>query len=488
MTNLPAELLSSLDGLPGFDRTTFESVHAAGGQVTSIRVNPAKWDIDPAVEGVAGWFESGRVKPGDRDAGRERVLEVGVQGVPWSSYGYYLQERPSFTFDPFFHAGAYYVQEASSMFLEQALRQTTDLSRPLRVLDLCAAPGGKSTLLQSLLSAGSLLVSNEVIRNRANILEENIIKWGGAGVVVTSNDPHDLGRLENYFDVILVDAPCSGSGLFRREPEAVKEWSMDNVRLCAQRQRRILADSWPALRQDGLLIYSTCSYSREENEDVADWIVEELGAMGCRLEGAPGWKIVETEGRTGAYGYRFYPDKLRGEGLYMACLRKSGGAAFAASRKKGGAERRKGVSDRLPRKDEERLKSWVRDDLGLAYFYHSEFVYAIPEGLLPEISVLQSACYLKRAGIPIGKWSVKEFIPRHDLAMSTLIHPGLPFVSLSREQALSYLRKDELAVETDHRGWMLVQFGGMNLGWIKTLPGRINNYYPKEWRILRREP
>ncbi len=460
MTNLPAELLSSLDGLPGFDRTTFESVHAAGGQVTSIRVNPAK--------------------PGDRHAGCERV--------PWSSYGYYLPERPSFTFDPVFHAGAYYVQEASSMFLEQALRQTTDLLRPLRVLDLCAAPGGKSTLLQSFLSAGSLLVSNEVIRNRANILEENIIKWGGAGVVVTSNDPHDLGRLENYFDVILVDAPCSGSGLFRREPEAVKEWSMDNVRLCAQRQRRILADSWPALRQDGLLIYSTCSYSREENEDIADWIVEELGAMGCRLEGAPGWKIVETEGRTGAYGYRFYPDKLQGEGLYMACLRKSGGAAFAASRKKGGVERRKGAPDRLPRKDEERLKSWVRDDLGLAYFYHSGFVHAIPEGLLPEISVLQSACYLKRAGIPLGKWSVKEFIPGHDLAMSTLIHPGLPFVSLSREQALSYLRKDELAVETDHRGWMLVQFGGMNLGWIKTLPGRINNYYPKEWRILRREP
>jgi 16S rRNA C967 or C1407 C5-methylase (RsmB/RsmF family)/NOL1/NOP2/fmu family ribosome biogenesis protein len=461
MMNLPVEFLSSLAGVPGFDRTAFEAVHADGVQVTSVRVNPAKWD-----EGVYSRFER----------------------VPWSFYGYYLPERPFFTFDPLFHAGAYYVQEASSMFIEQALRQMTDLSRPLRVLDLCAAPGGKSTLLQSLLSADSLLVSNEVIRNRANILQENMVKWGGANVVVTSNDPHDLGRLENYFDMIVVDAPCSGSGLFRREPEAVQEWSMDNIRLCSRRQQRILADSWPSLRQDGLLIYSTCSYSREENEDILDWMLEDLGATGCRLVVAPEWKIVETTGRRGAYGYRFYPDRVRGEGLYMACLRKVGGAAFVSSRKKGGAERRKGAPDRLPKKDEERLRDWVRDRRGLAYFYHSGFVYAIPEGLLPEISVLQSACYLKRAGVALGRWSAKEFIPEHDLALSTLVHPELPFLSLSREQALSYLRKDELAVETDHRGWMLVQYSGLNLGWIKALPGRINNYYPKEWRILRREP
>jgi NOL1/NOP2/fmu family ribosome biogenesis protein len=174
----------------------------------------------------------------------------------------------------------------------------------------------------------------------------------------------------------------------------------------------------------------------------------------------------------------------------MACLRKAGGAAFVSSREKGGTERRKGAPNRLPKKDEERLRDWVRVDRGpgLAYFYHSEFVYAIPEGLLAEISVLQSACYLKRAGVPLGRWSVKEFIPEHDLALSKLVHPELPFLSLSREQALSYLRKDELAVETDHRGWMLVQYAGLNLGWIKALPGRINNYYPKEWRILRREP
>jgi len=462
MTNLPVELLRSLEGLPWFDRGAFEAVHAGGEQVTSIRLNPGK-------RGEAGVCH--RADGGGPGVGR----------VPWSSCGYYLPERPSFTFDPLFHGGAYYVQEASSMFLEQALRQTTDLSRPLKVLDLCAAPGGKSTLLQSLLSGDSLLVSNEVIRNRVNVLRENMVKWGGAGVVVTSSDPNDLGRLENYFDVIVADAPCSGSGLFRREPEAAQEWSPDHVQLCSQRQQRILADCWPALRRDGLLIYSTCSYSREENEDILDWMVKDLGATGCRLEINPEWKIAETNGRSGAYGYRFYPDKVRGEGLFVACVRKMDGGTFAGSRTKVSVER-------VSRGDVERLRSWVRPDRGLAYFRHGEVIHAIPESLLGELSVLQSACYLRRAGVPLGKLAVKEFIPEHDLAMSMAVHPELPALAVSREQALAYLRKDELMIGHDHRGWMLVQYAGLNLGWIKALPGRINNYYPKEWRILRREP
>ncbi|HTR27694.1 MAG TPA: hypothetical protein VMH27_00390 [Puia sp.] len=453
MTSLPEDLLRSLEGLPGFNRDAFEAIHTAGPPVTSVRVNPGK---------RAGEF-------------------AGAVPVPWSSWGFYLPHRPSFTFDPFFHAGAYYVQEASGMFLEQAMRQAADLARPLRVLDLCAAPGGKSTLLQSLLSRESLLVSNEVIRGRVNILQENVVKWGAANVVVTSNDPHDMGRLENYFDVLVVDAPCSGSGLFRREPEAIREWSPDNVRLCYQRQRRILADSWPALRKDGLLIYSTCAYSREENEDIVDWLVEDLGAITCRLRVRAEWMIVETAGRTGASGYRFYPDRLRGEGLFMACLRKTDGGAFAAPRKKGNVER-------VPGKDLERITGWVSGSTGLANFYHQDLIHVIPEELIADLSVLRSACYLRRAGIPIGKLSPKEFIPEHDLAMSTLVAPGLPSIPLTREQALSYLRKEELPPVSDHRGWMLVQYEGLNLGWIKALPGRINNYYPKEWRILRREP
>jgi 16S rRNA C967 or C1407 C5-methylase (RsmB/RsmF family)/NOL1/NOP2/fmu family ribosome biogenesis protein len=457
MTVLPDDLLRSLDGAPGFDRGAFEAVHANGSQVTSVRVNPGKVKAE-STGPIWGWTP-----------------------VPWSSYGYYLPERPSFTFDPLFHAGAYYVQEASGMFLEQAMRQTTDLTQPLRVLDLCAAPGGKSTLLQSLLSPESLLVSNEVIRNRANILEENIVKWGGANVVVTSSDPQDLGRLENYFDVIVVDAPCSGSGLFRREPEAIREWSPDAVRLCHQRQQRILADCWPALRRDGLLVYSTCSYSWEENEDIVDWMASNLGVTACRLSVPADWNIMETEGKSGAYGYRFYPHRLRGEGLFMTCVRKNDGGAFAAFRKKHSMER-------VPKKEVERIAGWVREEQAMAYFYHGEVMHAIADILLAELPVLQSACYLKRAGVPLGKLAAKEFIPEHDLAMSTIVSRELPALSLSKPDALSYLRKDEFLPGTHHRGWMLVQYEGQNLGWIKALPGRINNYYPKEWRILRREP
>ena len=249
---LPEKLLNSLANIEGFDKEAFENVHASGEQVTSIRINPAK--------------------KSDPDSYRDRNLK---SEIPWTDYGFYLESRPSFTFDPLFHAGCYYVQEASSMFLEHALKQTVDLSKPLRILDLAAAPGGKSTHIQSLISKDSLLVSNEVIRSRANILQDNIIKWGSENVIVTINDPKDFGRLENYFDVIVVDAPCSGSGLFRRDEDALEQWSLNNVQLCSQRQQRILADVWPALKQNGILIYSTCSYSTEEDEEIIDWMMEQ---------------------------------------------------------------------------------------------------------------------------------------------------------------------------------------------------------------------
>ncbi|MBS1659846.1 MAG: RNA methyltransferase [Bacteroidetes bacterium] len=459
---LPKELISSLEGLPGFDAAAFEAVHESGRQVVSIRVNPGK-------VGEGGVEGNGAAALGFEGAVR----------VPWSNWGYYLPERPSFTMDPRFHAGAYYVQEASSMFLEVALRQAVDLSRPLRVLDLCAAPGGKSTLIESLLSRDSMLVSNEVIRNRVHILQENMTKWGAAGTFITSNDPKDFQRLENYFDVIVVDAPCSGSGLFRREPEAIGEWSLDNVRLCEQRQQRILADCWPALRQDGILIYSTCSYSKQEDEDILDWMMGDLQAEGLRLNVPEEWGIVETRGEKGGYGYRCYPHRLDGEGFFLACLRKVDGGTFTAPRKKSAPER-------LTRQEEERVRAMIRPDVEVSFFRHQEQINVLPESLLGELSLLQSACYLKRAGVPMGKLSAKELIPEHDLAVSTVISSALPVLNVSREQALQYLRKEEIAPGDAPLGWTLVVYEGWKLGWIKVLPRRSNNYYPKEWRILKR--
>jgi 16S rRNA C967 or C1407 C5-methylase (RsmB/RsmF family) len=273
---LPSSLLRSLEQVKGFNQTAFEEVHTSGEQVVSVRMNPLKLSI---VNGE--WsIGNGQLAIGDQQniSTSLDVLQqhpsTPLRAVPWSSSGYYLSQRPSFTLDPLLHAGAYYVQEASSMFLEQALKQSIDLAQPLLVLDLCAAPGGKSTLLQSIISNESLLVSNEVIQTRVNILKENIIKWGAGNVVVTNNDPSAFSKLHGLFDVLVIDAPCSGSGLFRRDAEAINEWSEDNVQLCSQRQQRILADAWHCLKEDGVLIYSTCSYSAEEDEEILDWIEE----------------------------------------------------------------------------------------------------------------------------------------------------------------------------------------------------------------------
>ena len=293
-------------------------------------------------------------------------------------------QRPSFTFDPLFHAGCYYVQEASSMFLEQALKQTVDLTRSLKILDLAAAPGGKSTHIQSLISKDSLLVSNEVIRSRSNILKDNIIKWGCDNVVVTNNDPRDFARLENYFDVIVVDAPCSGSGLFRRDEEAIGEWSENNVQLCSQRQQRILADVWPALKKEGVLIYSTCSYSKEEDEEIIEWMnatICQLAIVNWQLTN--NWKIVES-----TEGYRFWPDKVKGEGFFIACVKKMDGEDENEIRA------RKKI-ELLSKKEVEIVKGWVKEtDHEFVKVLGS--VYAVPKKLLTgcKCFIKQSACYL----------------------------------------------------------------------------------------------
>lgn len=209
---------------------------------------------------------------------------------PWSSEGIYLDERLTFTFDPLFHAGCYYVQEASSMFVEQVLRQ--HVTKPVVMLDLCAAPGGKSTHARSVLPEGSLLVANEVIRNRSQILAENLTKWGHPDVVVTNNDPADFSALPSFFDVILTDVPCSGEGMFRKDSVAVEEWSPENVEICWQRQRRIIADVWPSLKPGGILIYSTCTYNTKEDEENVRWIQQEFGAESLAVDIREEWNIT----------------------------------------------------------------------------------------------------------------------------------------------------------------------------------------------------
>lgn len=448
---LPVAFLHSLTGIKGFDQEAFEKVHASGEQITSIRINPFKLPTSSQTPSFGG------------DLG-----EV----VPWTEFGYYLKKRPSFTFDPFFHAGCYYVQEASSMFLEQALKQTVDLSKPLKILDLCAAPGGKSTHIQSLISKDSLLVSNEVIRSRSNILKDNIIKWGTDNVVVTNNDPKDFSNLENYFDVIVVDAPCSGSGLFRREPEAIKEWSLNNVQLCSQRQQRILADVWPSLKKKGILIYCTCSYSKEEDEEICKWIMDNFPIAHCPLQMEKEWGIIETE-----YGYRFWPDKVKGEGFFIACFKKKEGEEETYFKNKNWFEL-------LSAKESLIIDNWIKSD-SYKFIKHADIIYAVPEQHWADINYLSVNLHVLYCGIAIGQLIRDKLLPEHALAMSMQVKDSVPGTELNYETAIEYLKKKDVKVIIANKGWQLVRFGGFNLGWINVLSNRINNYYPKELRILK---
>jgi len=441
---LPLQLLDSLRNVPGFNKEAFEKVHVAAEEITSARINPAK---------------------------SSKISNVKSQ-IPWTEFGYYLRERPSFTFDPLFHAGCYYVQEASSMFLEQAFKQLCDLSQPLKVLDLSAAPGGKSTHIQSLISPDSLLVSNDVIRSRASILKDNMIKWGCENVMVTNNDPKDFEALEDYFDIIVVDAPCSGSGLFRREPDAIKEWSLNHVQLCSQRQQRIVADVWKALRKGGLLIYSTCSYSSEEDEAIVEWMLKQLPAVYCPLSIDPDWRISET----GA-GYRFWPHNLKGEGFFLSCLTKSDGGNPSPIK----PQKEPAIASK---KEMNIIGNWALTE-GRKLVKSQERVYAWPEHLSKDFNFLLNHLRVAYSGTILGAILREKFVPDHALAMSSIKTSSINRIGLTYEQAIAYLKRKDLSIENVQKGWLLVTFENHTLGWINALSNRINNYYPKELRILK---
>ena len=453
---LPPSLINSLLSAKGFDEEAFKQVHESGVQITSVRSNPGKI------------FNT-----------QYSIFNPQPEKIQWSSNGFYLEERPSFTLDPLFHAGAYYVQEASSMFLEEALKQTVDLTKPLRVLDLCAAPGGKSTLIQSVISANSLLISNEVIKTRANVLAENITKWGALNVIVTNNDPKDFQRLENYFDVIVVDAPCSGSGLFRKDPAAIEEWSEENVTLCSQRQQRILADIMPSLKSGGILIYSTCSYSAAEDEAITNWLISdcELSSLNFQLNAA--WNIVETVSpQHNGYGYRFYPDKLKGEGFFIAAFRKEQSVNDDL------AGKQKNKQQKFPANEIEVIKPYLNDPADLFFIKQNEELIALPLAVEHDLAIIRSALYIKKAGVKLGTIIRNELIPHHELALSTIIADGVRRIEVDKETALQYLRRFPMELGTNDTGWALITHEQLPLGWIKILPNRINNYYPVSWRIL----
>lgn len=470
--SLPKNLIERLQHIKGFDKDAFIAVHESGKQVTSIRLNPEKISL---LKGEGPIVNSEAAK----DNLPLSTANLFLEAVPWCPYGKYLSQRPSFTFDPHFHAGVYYVQEASSMFLWKMLEETVGKNtKGLKVLDLCAAPGGKSTLLCTYFKDG-FVVANETIRSRANILAENITKWGAANVVVTSNDPKDIAKLQSYFNIIVVDAPCSGSGLFRKDNDAIEEWSEENVMLCNQRQQRILVDVYSSLKKDGILIYSTCSYSKEENEDICDWLLSnfELSTINCLSSAEQG--IVEIISEQGAHGYRFYPYKIKGEGFFIAAFKKNNGEEIFF---------REQSIPAISKTESEFVKKFVPNSQEYFFFKQNENILAIPAEWKNEIALLQKYLYLRKAGINIGELKRNDLIPHHELAMSLIMHEDIPKVNVDKEQAIQYLQKKELHFTGMQTGWALVNYDGIDLGWIKVLPNRINNYYPTDWRILKNIP
>lgn len=448
-SKLPSAFIRSLIEQYHIEEKEFLSSHESGEQLTSVRLN----NLKPSAAFI-----------------NENV-------IPWCSQGRYLNERPSFTADPLFHAGCYYVQEASSMFLEHALRHAIDLRQDLRVLDLCASPGGKSTLVSSLISTESLLVSNEIIRTRVPVLADNITKWGPANTFVCNNDPRDFKRLEGYFDAVIVDAPCSGSGMFRKDPDAINEWSEGAVLLCSQRQQRILADVYPALKQEGTLIYSTCSYSKQENEDISDWLCETFDLSTIQIPIKNEWGIQETiSDKHKCYGYRFYPHKVKGEGFFIAGFRKNSETVKP--------QIRRAKENPIKQKTEDIIKDWIMPSQDIKLLNLHDEYFAVNTCHEADLHYLQFNLYLKKSGIRLGKIMGKDLVPNHELALSLITSENIHRINLTREQAISYLKRADLKIDTDYRGWALICYEGQALGWAKMLDNRMNNYLPKELRIV----
>jgi len=411
----------------------------------SIRINRLKWNREPAHS-----FP-----------------------VPWCRDGFYIGNRPSFTADPLFHAGCYYPQDASGMFTEVIFNQLFPGKKRLMILDLCGAPGSKSTHLASLLGDNGTLIANETIRSRSAVLAENLTKWGIPNFIVTNSDPSALGRLIGWFDLVVADVPCSGEGMFRNL-DVRKEWSEENAALCASRQRRIMFDIWPALKENGILIYSTCTFNPAENEKNIQWLIENTDAeiLKTDISRFPDIKEIFYKRIT---GYGFFPDRTTGDGFFIAFARKKSKTPKFLT----GPSKTSSPVSRDVLKQAERMTEISGDEI----LRSGDTVYRIPVRA-EEYSTLSTVAKIIKPGTAIFREAKGDIIPQHDLALSLLLKDRIfPQAELNYHEAVSYLRRESIMPACDEKGWCLVKYNGINLGFIKNLDNRTNNYYPVEWRI-----
>ena len=449
--NLPLDFVTNIGQIPNCDhQKLLDSLVTV--PAVSIRINPHKTPITP--------------------------FTIGLEPILWCKDGFYLKERPVFTLDPLFHAGAYYVQEASSMIVGHAFSQLFPDTKNLRILDSCAAPGGKSTQIASLLDDSSLLVSNEIMRNRAMILSENMQKWGQSNVVVSNADPKLLGNIPGYFDAMIIDAPCSGEGMFRKDETAIKEWSLANVANCVQRQKQILTDLWDALKENGIVFYSTCTFNTKENEELAQWICEELGAESIKISIDGNWGITPVE-FNGIHSLRCFPYKCKGEGFSLMVLRKT-----TSSEKYKTVTKGKSFFTAVPKNIEAEIKNYITKE-GFSFVQNTAGdIYTFPKQFEAEITQIGNTVKVVHAGTPVAQVKGKDIIPNPAFAFSTIINKDAFNISeISKETALLYLSRGNFLLPDAENGWQLLIHENIPIGFVKNLGNRINNPYPMEWRI-----
>ena len=398
--------------------------------------------------------------------------------VEWNRHAAFLSERPAFTLDPLIHAGAYYVQDSSAMFPGKAFRDVLDkvlesgIISP-KVLDLCAAPGGKTTDISASLrescKGGYLLISNEIMKQRAAVLADNAAVWGDPSVVVTSVDPKAFGTLPGFFDIIVADVPCSGEGMFRKDDEAVSQWSEENVALCQARQRRIVADVWPSLAEGGFLVYSTCTFNNLENDDNVKWICSEFGA---EIIGIDSCGLLRTE-----CGVSLVPGFVRGEGQYCAVLRKTSPSAGTAAC----SGRQQDRWQKLPEAHASIIRPLLDEEM--AMIVKDGRIVAVPEYVRCLLSMLEPLHPLAR-GLAVGMFKGKDFIPDADLALSLSLRRGaFNEFEVNRETALSFLHRDPVRLPDAERGMLLLVYRGLPIGFVKNLGNRCNSLHPLHRRI-----
>lgn len=425
--------------------------------------------FSPEFEGLAEALEQEPSVSVRANRHKHAVIPQKYDKVPWCDNGVYLDSRIPFTFDPFMHQGLYYVQDASSMIYCHIISQLVTDGQPKVYLDACAAPGGKTTAAIDALPDGSLVVANEYVFNRAEVLKENIIKWGYPCTVVTRGDTRKFRKLRDTFDIIGVDAPCSGEGMFRKDPEAVAQWSPSLVTECAERQKEITENLWNAVTPGGYMIYSTCTFNREENEEMVRHMLSSFNdAEIWDIRYPSEWNIVERDGCA-----HFLPGRVRGEGLTVAVIHKKGTPA-----KQKDKTLKPLKSDNITQE----CAKWLNTEFRMEK--NGDDVIAIPEIWAQLTASLEKALDVIHKGVHVATIKGKDVIPSQALALSTKLNrSAFPMTEVSYEQAIAYLRREAITVEAP-KGFVLLTFGGEPLGFVKNLGNRANNLYPAEWRIL----